>query len=93
MQQEQMIKLPNGKEVLNLTPRLDGQLALVHLAVVKRLVELLPEVNFESYKYDFCERLSRINNLETFVGIMADEVTFHQTVNLINTADILSTVN
>lgn len=93
MQQEQMIKLPNGQEVLNLTPTLDGQLALVHLAVVKRLVELLPKVNFESYKYDFCEGLYTINNLETFVGIMADEVAFHQTVNLINTVDILSTVN
>ncbi len=88
MKENQMIVLPNGQEVLNLTPTLEGQLAIVHLAVIQRLAKLLPTTNFENYKFDFLEGLSRVQDLPTFVGVMADEVAFHNTVNLIITVDM-----
>lgn len=80
---DQMVALPNGKEAINLAPESNSQLAIVHLAVVKRLARLLPKADFAEIRDQFIYDLQASDSLEAMVDIARSEVEFHETVNLI----------
>ena len=77
----------NGKEVeaVNLTPTFEGQLAIVHLDVIKRLASMLPSVSFHDIRASILRRIERTPNLEDLIDLMESEMAFHTSVNLINT--------
>jgi hypothetical protein len=75
----------NGKQAIVLVPELVNELAVVDLNVVKRLAALLPTANLRAIKEEFTEKLRSATTMEQYVAILRDELSFHETVNLITT--------
>lgn len=79
----QTIVLPNGKSAVVIIPELVDQLAVVDLKVIKRLASLLPTADFSEIQSDFIDKVNRTHNLTDFISVLKDEVSFHESVNLI----------
>lgn len=78
----------NGREqeVTSFIPELPGDdLALVSLSVLKRLTALLPKANYSTIKERVIEDISQTQSIGELVTVMATELAFQQTVNLITT--------
>lgn len=78
----------NGREqeVTSFIPELPGDdLALVSLSVLKRLTTLLPKANYSTIKERVIEDISQTQSIGELVTVMATELAFQQTVNLITT--------
>lgn len=73
------------KEIISFVPEITEQMALVDLNVLKRITSYLPKVDFFDIKHKVIDQLRATEKLEDFVDIMADEVAFHRSVNLITT--------
>ena len=51
-------------------------------SVVERLSELLPKADFHEIRADFIDKLNyKTHNMEDFVDLLQDELSFHRTVN------------
>lgn len=79
------ITLSNGKEVLNFTPDIDGELAVVHLSVLKKLTRLLSLDSDRNIINEQIENLKKCEDIEDAVVVQKDFISFHETVNLIQT--------
>ena len=77
------IVLQDGREVIDLTPSLEGNLAIVHLSVIKRLARVLPQANLQDLKARTYDLIETSQSIEAFFAVLEDEVAFHHTVNLI----------
>lgn len=78
----------NGKPCLVLVPELVNELAVVDLNVIKRLASFLPKASVNQIKSDFKDRMDGCNSLEMYVEALRNELSFHETVNLITTVKI-----
>lgn len=77
------INLPDGRVATLIVPELVEQLAVVDLNVIKRLAQMLPSANYRQIRNDFKLRLDSCDNLESYVTALRDELSFHETVNMI----------
>ena len=73
----------NNQQVLDVTPDHNRPLALVDLAVLNKLTQLLPKGDFNSIRHNFREQIMNTVNLEQLVQTSEDFIAFHRTVNLI----------
>jgi hypothetical protein len=73
----------NGKTAIILVPELVNDLAVVDFNVIKRLAALLPTANLVAIKNSFAERMLEPSTMEGWVALLRDELSFHETVNLI----------
>ena len=73
----------NNQQVLDVTPDHNRPLALVDLAVLNKLTDLLPKSDFSSIRHNFREQIMNTSNLEQLVQTSEDFIAFHRTVNLI----------
>lgn len=78
----------NGKQAIVLVPELVNDLAVVDLNVLKRLATFLPKASIHQIKSDFKARLDECNGLGEYVDALRDELSFHETCNLITTVKI-----
>lgn len=78
----------DGQQVLVLTPDYQRPLALVDLAVIKRLSSYLPKANLYDIRSTFINELNNANDISEYVNVIAEELAFHKSVNLINEVDI-----
>jgi predicted ATPase with chaperone activity len=79
------IDIGNGKQAISLVPEIEGELAIVHLATIKRLAAMLPKANIDEIKCIFSEQILYAKTIEEFVSILETELAFHKSVNLITT--------
>ena len=80
----------NGFRVMDLTPDMNRELALVDLEVLVKLTSYLGKANFSTIKNDLIEELKCIHSdrngltkLQILVHICEEFAAFHKTVNLI----------
>jgi hypothetical protein len=73
----------NGNQVIDLTPDHNRPLALVDLAVLNKLTELLPKGDFSSIRHNFRTQIMKTSILEELVQVSEDFIAFHRSVNLI----------
>lgn len=73
----------NGMQVLDATPDYNRPLALVDVAVLRRLTDLLPKTDFSNIRHNLREQIMNTNNLEQLVDVCADFIAFQKSVNLI----------
>jgi hypothetical protein len=73
----------NNQQVLDVTPDHNRPLALVDLAVLNKLTDLLPKSDFSSIRHNFREQIMNTSNLEQLVQASEDFIAFHRSVNLI----------
>jgi len=94
MNKEQKFVDVNGAQVMDLTPDYERPLALVDLDVLKKLTKLLPSANLHSIVENHVEVVRNAPTMEVFANVLAEELAFHQTVNLIKevTADEVKVV-
>lgn len=59
------------------------QLAIVDLATIQRLAELLPPATFGEIKYQFIENIKETETLAQYTDVIVKELAFHQSVNMI----------
>ncbi len=78
----------DGQQVLVLTPDYERPLAIVDLAVIKRLSSYLPKANLYDIRSAFIDTLNNANDISEYVNVIAEELAFHKSVNLINEVDI-----
>jgi len=76
-------EVARGAQVMDLTPDYERPLALVDLDVLKRLADLLPKGNLYEIVEKHITDVRDAQNIQEFAGILAEELAFHQTVNLI----------
>jgi len=79
----EIVKLGDGQEAVVLVPKIEGELAIVHLPTLKRLASLLPNVDFRTIKANIIADLEGAHNLEEVISILENEISFHKSVNLI----------
>ena len=91
MTQNQKITLATGQEATMFVPDLnDGrELAIVDMAVLQRLADMLPKANINDIVMRFSEKLADMSwrkcTLEQYIDTLKNEVAFHETVNIIAT--------
>ena len=73
----------NGAQVADLTPNHERALAIVDLAVLKKLTNLLKSADLYKIKLDLKNAIDDCDTMETYVAILDEEVAFHTTVNMI----------
>lgn len=73
----------NGKRAIVLVPELVEHLAIVDLNVIKRLAALLPQASLSSIKEEMKMRITAARTMEDYVAVLQDELSFHQSVNMI----------
>lgn len=78
----------NGSEVINLLPENARQGALVDMSTLKRLTDLLPEQSFYGVKQNVSNLILQTQSVEEMCDVMADELAFQHTVNVINEIDL-----
>lgn len=81
----QTVTLPDGRTAQLIVPELVKDLAVVDLNVVKRLAALLPNANIHQIKRQFKDQLDNCSNISEYVAVLRDELSFHETVNMIQT--------
>jgi hypothetical protein len=77
------VTIGENKEAVLLVPEIEGQLAIVHLATIKRLATYLPQVHISEIKDEMREHISHCRNLEEYVQLLENELAFHKSINLI----------
>lgn len=82
-QQTPTIQLETGEEVVDFTAHENRPRAIVDLSVLQWLAEMLPKADIESIKDRLHGRLSGVESIEQLTDILADELAFHTTVNII----------
>lgn len=76
----------SSRHVPSFIPKLEGELAIVHLDVVQRLAAILGrEVSFQGIKLDFKNEVSSAHTMEDLLTVAKEFVAFHETINLIRT--------
>lgn len=78
----------DGQQVLVLTPDYQRPSAIVDLEVIQRLASYLPKANLDDIRSIFITTLHLANNISEYVDVVAEELAFHKSVNLINEVDI-----
>lgn len=81
----QTINLPDGRVAKLIVPELVQELAIVDLNVIKRLAALLPQASLRTIRNEFKEKLDRCNTMAEYVEMLRNELSFHETVNIIAT--------
>jgi len=77
-----------GQQVLVLTPDYERPLAIVDLAVIKRLASYLPKANLYDIRMAFISELQNVDSISEYVKVIEEELAFHKSVNLINEVDV-----
>jgi hypothetical protein len=72
-----------GAQVMDLTPDYERPLALVDLAVLKKLTGLLSNGNLANIISDFKMMIDDCHTMEAYVKCLSEELAFQTTVNLI----------
>lgn len=80
---EQALSSVDGETVISFVPDGTEKLAIIPLAILQRLADLLPKTNLEQYKTIACDAIGRSKDLKTIVTFYEQEVSFHNSVNLI----------
>lgn len=76
----------SSRHIPSFIPKLEGELAIVHLDVVQRLAAILGrEVSFQGIKLDFKNEVSDAHTMEDLLAVAKEFVAFHETINLIRT--------
>ena len=78
----------DGQQVLVLTPDYERPLAIVDLAVIKRLASYLPKANLYDIRMAFISELQNVDSISEYVKVIEEELAFHKSVNLINEVDM-----
>ena len=78
----------DGQQVLVLTPDYERPLAIVDLAVIKRLASYLPKANLYDIRMAFISELQNVDSISEYVKVIEEELAFHKSVNLINEVDV-----
>ncbi len=78
----------DGQQVLVLTPDYQRPLAIVDLAVIKRLASYLPKADIFDIRSAFIDKLNNTYSIKEYVDVIAEELAFHKSVNLIDEVDI-----
>lgn len=81
----QTINLPDGREAKLIVPELVKDLAIVDLNVVKRLAILCQAASYSQIRSEFKHQLDGCSNLAEYVEALRNELSFHETVNMIQT--------
>lgn len=63
-------------------------MALVDLLTLKRITSYMKSISFIEAKNNFVMGLGDSENLEQYIGMMKEEINFHESVNLISTIEI-----
>lgn len=77
------VELANGNKVIDFTPNNTRQSAIVDLSVLLQLVSYLPVASFARIREEMMARIDNANNITEYVNVLAAELAFHQSVNLI----------
>jgi thiamine monophosphate synthase len=84
------VELPNGRTAVSFVPEDSKDLAIVHIATIKRLAALLQTAHPMAIIQEFIKELTAICSkhdvdfpLRDAVEIAEDFVNFHKTINLI----------
>lgn len=77
------ITLNNGQEVLNFVPDNQEQCAIVPFNTIQRLAKMLPKASLRDIKQNMINSIEYTDNLENYVELLSNEVSFHKTINLI----------
>lgn len=83
----QEIALSNSQNAVLVTAVNNNKLAVVDLLVLQRLADLLPKANLGEIKELLCNQLHNVVSIEQYVDLLKNEVSFHETVNLITTIE------
>ena len=83
----QQIKVAEGKTATLLVADLqNGQkLSIISDSLLKRLVNLLPNTDFDNIKNSLITTISNTGDVEHLCEVLTKELDFHKSVNLINT--------
>jgi len=74
----------DGKMVIDLTPSTnENPLALVDLAVLNKLTQLLPKDNFSNIRHMYRSEIMQADKLEILIQISENFISFHKSINLI----------
>lgn len=71
------------KEVSTFIPELTGDLAIVHLSVLKRLAALLPHASFSTIRKRVSEDILMTLNINELIMVLENELAFQTSVNQI----------
>lgn len=84
----QKIKINSTVDAILVSPKMHGTMALVDLITLKRIASRMSSSSFKDIKEHFCKGLMDSENLEQYIGIMKEEILFHESVNLIKTIEV-----
>lgn len=84
MTPQEVVNLENGTQAINMTPSLEGSLALVHLSVIKRLIANLPVGTLEDTKTKITDRIFSAISLDEVLTVLEEELAFQRTVNVVS---------
>lgn len=77
------VSLPDGRTAQLIVPELVKELAVVDLNVIKRMAGMLQTASLSQIKTDFKNRLNECSTLIEYMEALRDELSFHETVNMI----------
>jgi len=77
------IKLPNGSTAVSFVPEDSKDLAIVHIATIKRLAGLLQLAHYSDIRLELIEKMNSVGALPKLVEVTEEFTNFHKTINLI----------
>lgn len=83
MNTQELLQLIDNQEVVNFRAISNRPLALVDLAILKRVVWHLPKASVRDIKDAAINHINQCSTVEEIVAFMEDEIAFHKSVNLI----------
>lgn len=87
-QQLQKIQINSAVDAILVSPKMHGTMALVDLMTLKRITSYMRSDSFESIIDYFISGLKNAQSIEQYIGMMKEEILFHESVNLISEIEI-----
>jgi hypothetical protein len=84
---QQSVQLADGREAKLIVPALVKSLAIVDLAVITRLAEMLPSVPLYELTSEMAQKINTCYTFEEYIEALRAELSFHETVNILTKVD------